>query len=336
MAEQQEIYDKHKYLYHYTTMAGLKGILNSQTLRATHYKYLNDTSEINHMRQSLVDLLVPIAKAIAVEQSQQNSEAKKHIRKHGGVKAVAQHDSKAMVNRLYRATFAEKVGDVAFAEPFITSFCSHDRDSSYVRRNGLLSQWRSYGGKSGFAIVFDTKKLVRLLQKEGNRYHHDIGDLKTVVYAGNDEVFLAEFKDLHKALKKNFEAQVKGEKAYMGETLPLFVISVSRFKHEGFEEEREVRIITSPTTEALRKIYQDAGVYDTKDSREFKQIQVRRKGSRKIPYIELFDFPQSPILPIKRIIIGPHKYQRRLVKEVKGMIVGLGIEVNCCETPFVP
>ena len=33
-------------LYHYTGIHGLKGIIESQTLWATHYKYLNDAEEV--------------------------------------------------------------------------------------------------------------------------------------------------------------------------------------------------------------------------------------------------------------------------------------------------
>src|SRR5262245_39979140 len=37
-------------LYHYTGIRGLKGIINSQTLWATHYRYLNDTEEVTLFR----------------------------------------------------------------------------------------------------------------------------------------------------------------------------------------------------------------------------------------------------------------------------------------------
>ncbi len=51
-------------LYHYTGIHGLKGIVESQTLWATHYKYLNDAEEIRHFRDRLPDILRPVFKNI--------------------------------------------------------------------------------------------------------------------------------------------------------------------------------------------------------------------------------------------------------------------------------
>jgi hypothetical protein len=40
-------------LYHYTDQRGLLGILRSQSIWATHIRYLNDSSEYNHVQISL-------------------------------------------------------------------------------------------------------------------------------------------------------------------------------------------------------------------------------------------------------------------------------------------
>ena len=39
-------------LYHYTNKQGLYGILENQCVRATHYKFLNDYSEIELFRKN--------------------------------------------------------------------------------------------------------------------------------------------------------------------------------------------------------------------------------------------------------------------------------------------
>ena len=51
-------------LYHYTGIHGLKGIVESQTLWATHYKYLYDAEKIRHFRDRLPDILRPVFKNI--------------------------------------------------------------------------------------------------------------------------------------------------------------------------------------------------------------------------------------------------------------------------------
>jgi hypothetical protein len=49
----------HPGLHRYTKYAGLRGIIETNALRATHYRKLNETMEINLFRQ-------PLAKALAL------------------------------------------------------------------------------------------------------------------------------------------------------------------------------------------------------------------------------------------------------------------------------
>ncbi len=44
---------KEDVIYHYTTEEGLRGILESQCLWATHFQYLNDTEEIQHILKQI-------------------------------------------------------------------------------------------------------------------------------------------------------------------------------------------------------------------------------------------------------------------------------------------
>lgn len=56
MQKVSEVYEK---LYHYTTWGGLLGILQTKTLCATHYKFLNDYSEIVLFKDKLISLIIP-------------------------------------------------------------------------------------------------------------------------------------------------------------------------------------------------------------------------------------------------------------------------------------
>jgi hypothetical protein len=42
----------HPELHHYTNAGGLEGIIKSNTIRATHFCDLNDSSEVTHLRAS--------------------------------------------------------------------------------------------------------------------------------------------------------------------------------------------------------------------------------------------------------------------------------------------
>lgn len=60
-----------KHLYHYTTLEGLKGIISSNALWATHYKYLNDSSEVDYARSIISEAL-----ADTIEKNSRASKAK--------------------------------------------------------------------------------------------------------------------------------------------------------------------------------------------------------------------------------------------------------------------
>lgn len=52
-----EIEQPNSQLYHYTTQQGLLGILENKCIWATHYKFLNDYSEIIKFKKQLVQHL---------------------------------------------------------------------------------------------------------------------------------------------------------------------------------------------------------------------------------------------------------------------------------------
>jgi uncharacterized Fe-S radical SAM superfamily protein PflX len=47
-------------IFHYTTAEGLKGILTSQTLWATDFRYLNDTEELSQAKEIFISVVKPI------------------------------------------------------------------------------------------------------------------------------------------------------------------------------------------------------------------------------------------------------------------------------------
>ena len=82
---------------------------------------------------------------------------KSRMDKDGGIDALVATDVQVIVNALYDVTLGKKLPFRHF-EPYITSFCGHL--DSYDMENGLLSQWRGYGGEAGYALMFDSKQLA--------------------------------------------------------------------------------------------------------------------------------------------------------------------------------
>ncbi len=202
-----EVYEVHPEIYHYTTRPGLTGILQSQRLWATHYTMLNDTSEVRHMRGTLVDSLMPHMRDLLQKYRKNSLKVKTQISKMGGLHKVANEEASNLVRNLYEVTFGQ--GDrgvvtsrVPFSEPFIVSFCSHGEGDAYTQKNGLLSQWRSYGTGEGFAIVFDTKRLCELIPQELETYHYSAISAGDVVYDDEKGKIDIEFKELFDGLKQ--------------------------------------------------------------------------------------------------------------------------------------
>ena len=85
MQKTSEVYDK---LYHYTTFDGLIGILQTQSLWATHYKFLNDFSEIILFRDKLISLMYPHILESIEEIIKQSPQIKQNVDEIGGLKHV--------------------------------------------------------------------------------------------------------------------------------------------------------------------------------------------------------------------------------------------------------
>lgn len=158
-----KVSEEYSKLYHYTTLEGLLGILQTNTLWATQYQFLNDYSELVLIRDKLIESYFHIAKEECRKLSRQRKDFQKISDRWDGLNKFAIHYAETMVNAAYKAT-GENI--------YIVSFCREDKND-YVNSNGLLSQWRGYGVGGGFTLVFDTKKMEEILNIEAERYTYD-------------------------------------------------------------------------------------------------------------------------------------------------------------------
>ena len=116
-------------LYHYTTAAGLKGILDSKSLWASDYRLLNDTSEFRY------------GLAIITSQIQSNE---------NDIKLVSA-DAWLMLESLLTET--ERSGVFALV-------------ASLSIKGDLLSQWRGYNGGKGYAVGINADWLNQNAQSQ--------------------------------------------------------------------------------------------------------------------------------------------------------------------------
>jgi hypothetical protein len=327
--------DSHPELHHYTNYAGLSGIVESQTLWATHFLHLNDSSEVSLLRDPLTVALERRFLRALIDRQRTSLQLRMFLQKRGGALRVAKGDADCLVQILYNKIFGE-----GLAVPYIASFCSHVNDQSYEKENGLLSQWRGYGGEGSFCIVFDTSAFLTTLEAEFNAYNWTHLRIAPVHYAYDNIEVDALFPELVERCKAFFARPLDKEHPMVDEAglAPFFMSACPRFKHQGFREEREVRIVAIPAAkELLRSFvakYPESSLaqnleYDVAE--RWKTIHVRNNGS--VPYVKLNDHGNRTALPIKRVIVGPSWSQREHFEKAHN-IVG-NIPVIRSATPFI-
>ena len=325
MPKTSEVYKK---LYHYTTWEGLQGILETQTLWATNYKFLNDYSEIILFRDKLISLIYPHVREEFEKLIKQSPHIEQKINDEGGIGQVVQHDTEAIVDAQYHA-----LGD----EIYILSFCGQ-HENSKVNNNGLLSQWRGYGADGGAALILDTNKLEEMLELETKRFEYSALLIADLIYSDDEQKFKEELSEelsiIVDIVKQFFNHAILNQKeeADMSKGYMPFVSCISRFKHYGFSEENEVRIVALPTVidqKLLQRAKADGITLVPEKERKF-----RLKNGKRIPYIELFNSIDMK-LPIEKIIVGPHTEKDTRATALRKKWGKANIEIACSDIPYV-
>ena len=300
------IAEKYPDLLHYTRFEGLAGILRAQTLWATHFSSLNDSSEIRQFSHHLPEIL------------------KRAIGKAGANFATTDSAAREFADRVYKTWIESEV----LPHPYIFSFSYPEHP--LVASHGQMSQWHAYCHGAGYALVFDTSKFGELFYLEKAKWDESysifVGD---VVYSHETVKMQEELGDYMEELAEGLRGAVVGEE--VPDLWHPFIYCACRYKHWGFYEEREVRLVGAVADERHPKLPADQPMKPTHEV---------VTGGRKIKTIRFFDeitkIPERA-LPIARIIVGPgqdqanrHQHLVRLLDELK-----LKIPILNSEIPYV-
>jgi hypothetical protein len=312
-------------LLHYTTLNGLRGILSSGCLWATDASCLNDSSEITHFFDvRLRSLVIEEANNRANELARipQNLAI---IVKDGGFEKVVSMETDAWQSSLRNAT-------LAMNRPFVLSFSGPS--DARVQHSGLLSQWRGYGGDGGYALVLDTQQLEAMLAAEAQAHHYMHVQMGDIYYHGIDTSIqpatpdIAEYEAI---VRQGVSRMMRGSTAEETERFYEAVTGLScLYKHWGFWEEREVRVVVLP---ASSEVANAAGLHAPPQ----KEIKSFLRDDRHVPYVELFSTACSGRLPIRRVIVGPHRNRDLNATCVKELLIsnGYDVEVVQSEIPYI-
>lgn len=191
-------------LMHYTTAAGLRGIISSGCLWATDAACLNDASEIKHFFDvRLANVIGSTVRERAIELAR-SPETFSRMAEEGGVDHLVATQIDGLVQSIKSVT-------MDMNRPFVLSMCG--AEPTRVAQSGLLSQWRGYGDDGGFAIVFDTRALEDALQVEAKRHYYLGVRMGDVYYEGIDaasQPATCDFEELGAVVRAGTAQMVRG------------------------------------------------------------------------------------------------------------------------------
>lgn len=313
------------FLYHYTSQAGLQGIVNSGVIWATNILYLNDSKELLN----------------AIDVARWGLE---HIFEHYTLSKKETEFLHQIDNKFDKL---EKF-KITKSNVFVCSF-SESADQ--------LSQWRGYcPDGNGYSIGFDFNSgLLDRVHEMGYRLEKCIyakdalekDQLKDNVYRENEVTLL-----LKRFLKKfrsrphqedNFDAQMQNLLDAFDEDFLQLAVKV---KHPAFKEEEEWRLfftfekmnndedwLDGDLFEASQTLNQNDHLFEkihsdmevpTENSNE-PTILYRSGKSMLIPYIEVDLRDGSGFLNIPEVWVGPTPHPTLSCRSVSNYLISKGV-----------
>lgn len=227
---------KHPRVWHYTDAVGFLGILTTESIWATSPKALNDYKEITY----------------GVDKIQKAIDALK-----GSVTIAAE-----VISQLEEVLSNEFL-DKQSRDVFVLSASSN---------GDLLNQWQHYSDVDGFALEIDTKIPLGIRESDGTTvsgrfpHNHFFPGWYDVIYT--DEEHDAVIKDiLNFAFQMADNPKLSEQNIFNLVNRIALTSQITRIKHQGFQDEREVRYL-----------------FGGKESTE---VHYRSYSGRMVPYVEL-------------------------------------------------
>jgi hypothetical protein len=300
-------------IYHYTTVAGLYGILTNDSIWASSAYYLNDSSEIEY-GCSLVLWAID-------EWRQVNA---KNISFAVDVLNALRQAFTHPLSRLGRITTI-----------YVTCFCED---------GNLLSQWRTYGQAGGYALGFDAH-LIRSSLDEGA-----FGELRLVDVLYDNS---AQRNQIQSILRQSLVAVAQSgiqnqiNPLHIGQLLAELVVCIQEllldrivaFKNPAFKEEKEWRLIVRPSlirSQATAQVKAQVKARARKSNPTGSPFKFRQFRGSLIPYIELH--PKEGKMPLRSIRLGPSLETERTGNALELLLATCGyknIDVQGSDLPVI-
>jgi len=283
-------------LYHYTTEKGMYGILESECIWATHYLFLNDSSE----RSLGLDFYRRSASNVDCS----SSNIPKNIT--GGNRKVFEN--------LFN-----------IVDAYIVPFSKDSRYKDMNRPGDRLSQWRGYAqGGQGYSLGFSSKHISEIASDL-----HQIISLGGVLRDCNyDEELLTNnassqtlthLQNLRNIANKFFQDHPDKDRFMPLESIEYkneltrhgveMISECSLYKHPTFWEEDEVRLV----------------VFFVSGASDSQKIRFRDGQLGRTPFIEIpIPLRENPS-PLKKITVGPSPNREQAAARLRIHLQKLGV-----------
>lgn len=288
-------------VWHYTDLGGLLGILSTNTLWASASSLLNDTEEMRHGREKVREAL---AKAS------------------GGMSP----DQRAFVEAKLDLAEKEILGGLTFV------LCASTNGDS-------LSQWRGYsGGASGYAVGLKTSDRLDLLEVDaapeaGPGESQFVSPWRTVLYGrGKKHALAKQLVDRLTGLAVPPTDDFWNDALVTAYAPPAYGAAISRMKHDGFQDEHEVRMVA--TAMAADRFYHfRAGPYGPTPYVKLTGVPKPTSITGRSEYSQA----KASKLPIQAVRIGPGPHVDAAEEGLRSALVRYGygsVKIKRSSLPF--
>jgi hypothetical protein len=212
---------------HYTSAEGAFSILKNKCIWLRNSSLMNDFSEVQHGLNCL-------------------REAWAHenlgLRFNSVINQISSKTSPPI-----EGVFNQHLGDL-INESYLVSFSAHGNDEE--DQYGRLSMWRAYGKTTGVALVMKNGPFIR---------HSGAITASTTPVLYADKILLIKyFQEIIESIERNISFLKQLDENIIQDLFQnIMNILVLSTKHKGFHEEKEWRVIYSPTIYPCDNIHAD-------------------------------------------------------------------------------
>lgn len=304
-------------LFHYTSAAGLIGILQTGKLWCTASYCTNDQSELSVGEEVLTSIFSNATQELIAADDPM----------------VSIFGSRGVDIYEYASGYKGLVISLLFNKmtAYISCFCTPTAKEDFY--NGLLSQWRAYGEDGGYAIQFSKRELESEIQKLDKEKSSGYS-LKELFYSKENVLkkeflshsntfkaaYLVHLRELSKPISFETKYVENPLRNFNAEALESLINYLVYTKNKHFNEERETRLsflgISSSET-------------DTTEAKFF------NRNGLIVPYRETTDRLQL-LDCVQGVIVGPNPRMHARIRSVRQLIFGTGkkIPVRPSHIPF--